>query len=131
MQVGELVGGPVVTCSPSTDVQTAAETMIALEVGSLAVVRGTDLVGIVTERDVTRLVAEGGDGAMAVGAIMIPDPDTISPDVDLDEAAAWMLAAGYRHLPVVDDGTILGVLSIKDLLWSLTESIAARVESAS
>ena len=131
MQVGDLVGGPVVTCTPSTDVRTVAETMIALEVGSLAVVQGDELVGIVTERDVTRLVAKGGDGATEAGAIMIPDPDTVAPDVELGEASAWMLAAGYRHLPVVEEGRILGVLSIKDVLWSITESIPVPAEGMS
>jgi CBS domain-containing protein len=42
--------------------------------------------------------------------------------MDIDEAADWMLASGFRHLPVVDEGRVIGVISIKDVLWALTDS---------
>lgn len=121
MLVGELIGGPVVTCGPHTEIAVAAKTMLAEEVGALAVLDGTRLVGIVTERDLLRVVAERRRGPLPVGRIMTPSPDFLSPDVDVDDAAEWMMAAGYRHLPVVEKGQILGMVSIKDLLWALTD----------
>jgi CBS domain-containing protein len=50
---------------------------------------------------------------------MTPDPDTVGPEISVDEVAQWMLAAGYRHLPVMEDGELLGIASIKDVLWAL------------
>jgi CBS domain-containing protein len=57
---------------------------------------------------------------MKVKYLMTPDPDYLESDVNVEDAAAWMLAAGYRHLPVVEDGQVLGILSVKDVLWALT-----------
>jgi CBS domain-containing protein len=51
---------------------------------------------------------------------MTPEPDSLEPDVEVADAALWMLAAGYRHLPVVTDGQVIGMLSIKDIMWALT-----------
>ena len=54
---------------------------------------------------------------------MTPAPDTFSPDVDVEEAAAWLIETGYRHLPVMRDGELLGIASIRDLLWAMVEGI--------
>src|SRR5690606_4085507 len=101
--------------------------MIADDVGSLLVMDATDIVGIVTERDVLRAVAEGKTQGI-VKAIMTPEPDLLESDVDVMEAAEWMMAAGYRHLPVVQQGKLIGMVSIKDLVWALTEQIRGREE---
>ena len=50
---------------------------------------------------------------------MTPGPDTVSPEVAVEEVAEWMLAAGYRHVPVMDEGELLGIASIKDVLWAM------------
>ena len=84
--------------------------------------RNFGLSGIVTERDVLRAVAAGVDLASEpVTAWMTPNPDTVPADMTVDDAAVWMVAAGYRHLPVMDGQSLLGVASIKDLLWAITE----------
>ena len=76
--------------------------------------------GIVTERDVLRAVAAGSNLATEpVTSWMTPGPDTVPADMTVDEAAVWMVAAGYRHLPVVDGSEILGIVSVRDLLWAL------------
>lgn len=122
MQVNELIGGPVVDCGAETTVAQAARTMIDNETGSLAVLDHGDLVGIFTERDLIRFIADGGDPATGrVGDVMTPDPDSLEPDVELVAAADWMLAAGYRHLPIVADEKLVGMMSIKDVLWGITE----------
>ena len=89
----------------------------------LPVTSNGQLVGIVTERDVMKVVADGGDpDATKVSEVMTPDPDFLDPDVEVNYAADWMLAAGYRHLPIKDEhGRLLGVLSIKDVLWGVTQ----------
>ena len=48
-------------------------------------------------------------------------PDTFKPDVTVREAVAWLLETGYRHLPVVADDDVLGVVTIRDLMWALTQ----------
>ncbi len=122
MIVEELMVGPVDSCTVDTDVSEAARRMLADDVGSLAVVDGDQLVGIVTERDLLPLVADRRDQAgTPVGEVMTPNPDFLSPDVDIDDVTDWMMAAGYRHLPVVDAGRIVGMVSIKDLLWASSE----------
>jgi CBS domain-containing protein len=55
---------------------------------------------------------------------MSGDPDTFDPDLDVWDAAAWLVESGYRHMPVVnDDGSLMGVVSIRDLLKSLVDTV--------
>lgn len=121
MRVSELIGGPVYTCEEDTDVRDAARQMLADDIGSLAVLRDGALVGIVTERDLVREFAEDNRTRRTVGEAMTPNPDSLAPDVDVDDAADWMMGAGYRHLPVIDGGELVGMVSIKDVLWALTD----------
>jgi CBS domain-containing protein len=94
------------------------------DIGSLAVIEGRGLVGLITERDIRRTVAEGVELDSAVSSIMSPEPDTFDPDLDVWDAAAWIAESGYRHLPVVDDeGVLLGVVSVRDLLKALVETV--------
>jgi CBS domain-containing protein len=122
MQVNELIAGTVVSCEPDSTLADAARAMVANETGSLAVLDDGDLVGIVTERDVLEVVAgEGDPETTTVGEVMTPNPDSLEPDVEVTYAADWVLAAGYRHLPITQDGKLVGMLSIKDILWGVTE----------
>lgn len=121
MLVGELIGAPVVACDPHTEVSEAAKTMLADEIGALVVLEDAKLVGIVTERDLLQIVAEKSRGPSSVGKIMTPRPDYLSSDVEVGDVAEWMMATGYRHLPVLERGQVIGVVSIKDVLWALTD----------
>ncbi len=122
MVVQDLVSGEVDACRPDVSVAEAAQRMVADDVGSLAVVHDGDLVGIFTERDVLRSVADGLDPHVSrVSEVMTPDPDSLSPDITVEDAAAWMMAAGYRHLPVIADGNLIGMVSIKDIMWAMLE----------
>jgi CBS domain-containing protein len=125
MNLGELVAGTPHICGPETTVREAAKAMEGSDLGSIAVVDGRDLVGLVTERDMRRAVATDIDpDEIAVSEIMSGDPDTFDPDLDVWDAAAWIAGSGYRHLPVVDDdGTLLGVVNIRDLLKGLVDTI--------
>lgn len=122
MIVKDLLVGDVATCTPDTPIVEAAAHMMEADTGSLVVIDKGDLVGIVTERDVLRAVAEAKNTkTVAVGGIMTPGPDSLEPDVEVQEVALWMVASGYRHLPVVENGELIGMVSIKDLVWALTE----------
>lgn len=125
MNLGELVGGAPFVCGPDTTITEAAQAMEKTDLGSLAVVEGMRLLGLITERDIRRAVAEGVDcGSTLVSDVMSSDPDTFDPDLDVWDAAAWIAESGYRHLPVVDDeGALTGVVSIRDLLTALLNTV--------
>lgn len=124
MRLGDLVGDAPYVCGPDTTLLEAAKAMEGSDLGSLAVVEGMDLLGLVTERDVRRAVANGTDFDTTVSTLMSDDPDTFDPDLDVWDAATWIAESDYRHLPVVDDdGALLGVVSIRDLLKALVATV--------
>ncbi|HEY4584720.1 MAG TPA: CBS domain-containing protein [Acidimicrobiia bacterium] len=122
MTVRELIGGDVIWIAPDATIRSAAVAMKNNGVGSLAVEVDGALEGIFTERDLLDAVAEGADLDRArVANWMTAYPDSIDPDMPVPEAADWMLASGYRHIPVVDGPVVLGMISIKDVLWAMSE----------
>lgn len=124
MRLGDLVGKAPYVCGPDTTMLEAAKAMEESDLGSLAVVEGMDLLGLVTERDLRTAVATGTDLDSAVSTVMSDEPDTFDPDLDVWDAASWIAESGYRHLPVVeDDGSLLGVVSIRDLLKALVDTV--------
>ncbi len=126
MTVRELIGGEVIWVAPDATIRSAAAGMNSNGVGSVAVEVDGALEGILTERDVLQAAAEGADLDQArVDEWMTAYPDSIDPDLSVPEAANWMLASGYRHIPVVDGSRVLGMISIKDVLWAMTEPSTA------
>jgi CBS domain-containing protein len=97
----------------------AAERMQNEQVGSVVVTVGGRFVGILTERDLTRAVAEGADPKVdTAGDYMTAAPAAVHLDADLHEVASTMFEFQCRHLPVVSDrgGQVIGMVSIRDLL---------------
>ena len=112
----DLMTTRVATTTPETPVAAAAARMVAEKVGSAVVMQGSFLAGILTERDVLKAAASGIDlSAAKVADWMTPDPQSASPDTPVEEAAQIMLLNGFRHLPVVQDRTVCGVVSLRDL----------------
>lgn len=123
MTVRELVNGNVVWVAPDANLRQAALLMMSNEVGSVAIEVDGALEGILTERDILRAVSEDADlDQDRVSSWMTEYPDSFTPDMNVEEAAEWMLATGFRHLPVVDGNEVMGVISIKDVLWAITDS---------
>jgi CBS domain-containing protein len=119
----DLVSGSPFICGPDTTLLEVAKSMVDRGHGSVAVIDGRALVGIVTERDVVRAVADGVDlVSETVRSRMAAEPDVFGPDVDVFEAGEFLLEGGYRHLPVVEDGNLLGVVSLRDLLGAVLAS---------
>ena len=113
----------LLTCTPETSLIDAAHTMAARRVGAILITESDRLVGILTERDVLKAVGTGNiDGA--VSARMTHDPITVGPDASNGEAAALMIHGGFRHVPVVDGESLVGIVSIRDLLRLPNESPA-------
>jgi CBS domain-containing protein len=93
----------------------AASAMAERGVGAVVVLEG-ESIAILTERDVLNAVADGQGGSAAVSDWMTRNPDTIEPEDTTDQAATLMIHGGFRHLPVVEEGELVGILSIRDLM---------------
>jgi CBS domain-containing protein len=114
----ESVYHPAVAClGPDASLSEAASLMRAGEFGSMAIYEGDRLVGILTETDLVRAVADHGDPASTtVSEYMSLDPVTAGLDEDSMEVAERMVRNGFRHLPVVEQGRLVGMVSARDLL---------------
>jgi len=123
MRVSEIMTEAAVVDSPDDPLALAAQKMWEQQTGSLLVMDGDELVGIVTERDVLRAVATGVDLSTSVSDMMTKDVATVAPGTSLREAAATMAERWIRHLPVVDGGRVVGVLSQRDLAGILSEAL--------
>ncbi|HSP73105.1 MAG TPA: CBS domain-containing protein [Gaiellaceae bacterium] len=114
----------IVSVRPDETVQVAIARMLQSEVASVAVCERDKLVGIFTERDVLRLAGEGTDfRTLPVGDVMTKHLFTVAPDDDLLDAAALMQVKRIRHLPVLQDGNVLGILGIREVLRALVERL--------
>jgi CBS domain-containing protein len=114
--VGEIMTGSVFSIEPTMTVAEAATVMGERKIGSALVMEGEKLSGIFTERDIVRALGEHFDAAgHPVSEWMTADPMTVPPDTPIQEALNTMLERGFRHLPVVDGESILGIVSMRDL----------------
>jgi len=115
--VADIMSRPVVTATADETVSAAADRMGAQSVGSVVVVDGDRPVGILTERDLVRLAAAdtANPGAL-VADWMTPTPDHVAPDAEVSNAFARLAEHGYRHIPVVDDERLVGIVSMRDLM---------------
>ncbi|TFZ08525.1 CBS domain-containing protein [Ramlibacter humi] len=110
---------PVLHVAPETSVREAARLMTGANSGSVLVMSPPDrLLGILTERDLmTRVLARSVDpDRTAVRDVMTPQPICVPPETPVSEAVLIMLERGFRHLPVVRGGKVLGVFSARDAL---------------
>lgn len=115
--VADVMSSPVVTALPDESVAEAAARMNERTVGSAVVVDGRRPIGILTERDVMRMAAAGPASAgLKVAECMTEDPDCVASDRSVQEAFASLTERGYRHIPVVDDDELVGIVSLRDLM---------------
>jgi CBS domain-containing protein len=115
--VRDLMTSDLVIVGPDATVQQAASGMFASHTGSALVMEGDRLLGIFTERDIVRALSGTSDAgrSSSVGRGMTPDPQVIEPDATVGEALDRMLDGGFRHLPVVEGGSVIGMVSMRDL----------------
>jgi CBS domain-containing protein len=113
-----------ITVAPSETARLAILRMLEENVGAVAVCDGPRLVGIFTERDVLALAGEGTDlDSVMVEDVMTRGVVSISPDDDIGAAARLMAERKIRHVPVVQDGNLLGMIGIRDILGTLVEQL--------
>jgi len=105
-----------VTDATNVPLASVAELMWKQQTGSVVIREGQRIVGIVTERDILRTVAAGKDAAsVLVGDVMTTDIITTSPDTSVRDAARTMAQHWIRHLPVVENGQLVGIISQRDI----------------
>ena len=123
MRVGDIMATDVKTVEPSDTFAGTAKVLSSNRISSVVVKSGADVVGILTERDVVNAVADGVDTSTAsVGERMTRDLATVDRRTDVADAARLMAERRIRHLPVLDRGSLAGIVSIRDLAsWAIDE----------
>jgi len=114
--VSEHMTASLLTISAGATLGEAAAAMVERGVGAVVVLEGEAIAAILTERDVMKAVAAGSDASAPVADWMTRHPETIEPEDTTDHAATLMIHGGFRHLPVVLGGKIVGIVSIRDLM---------------
>lgn len=113
----------VITVSPNATVMDTVRIMNQHRIGAVVVLDQDELVGIFTERDILkRLIAESRDPERTlVRRVMTTEPTTITPDETIENALSIMTEKRHRHLPVLRDGQLVGIVSIGDIIRALLE----------
>ena len=127
--IGDLMQTEMVTAREDETVAHAAYMMASNGIGAVLVVEDDKLVGILTERDVLKLVGAGGDPAgTRVAEVATADPITVTAGTHVKECSQRMRDEGIRHLPVVGDGGTLGIVSARDLFGFVAASLERVVD---
>jgi CBS domain-containing protein len=114
--VREVMRTTLYSVEPSTTVGEALSLMAQNRIGSALIMEGGKLIGIFTERDTVRAISQSHDAPThEISSWMTPAPKTVDPDTDVDDALKTMLDHGFRHLPVVERGEVIGMISMRDL----------------
>jgi len=122
--VSGLVGDPVATIGPTATLRAAAEAMASDSVGLLVVVDTRGVLGVISERDIVTAVADGADlDDERVRDRIVDDIVTVDEGASVADAAATMAAAEIRHLAVSRRGDIYGVVSVRDIVNVLLETL--------
>jgi CBS domain-containing protein len=126
MQVKEILrvkGNRLLTIEPAGRAVDAVRTMSEQNLGSLVVLDQGRMVGMLTFREILQALAQrtGTIGDVRVGDIMVRDPVTAAPDMEVNDLRRTMLDSGARYLPVVQDGKLIGVISFRDVAKAVLE----------
>ncbi|HWU68460.1 MAG TPA: CBS domain-containing protein [Stenotrophobium sp.] len=126
----ESKGNTIFSIAPDVPVLEAIKLMAEHRIGALLVMRGTELVGVLSERDYARKVILQGRSSSqtSVADIMSGNPLTVGPDTDVFDCMRLCTDSRIRHLPVVQDGAVVGVISIGDLVKAVIDAQAEQIE---
>lgn len=123
-QVLDSKGSKVVTASPDTSLTEAVRLLVEANIGAVVVVDGSGPVGIFSERDLLRYVAAGDPDfdRAKVSEFMTKELITATPTQGVADAMELMREHRFRHLPIVDNGEMVGIVSVRDVLDALRRS---------
>src|SRR5438067_3478316 len=130
LRVRDVMAAAPLTAAPDEPLEDVIRRMTARRVGAALVVAGGRVAGIFTERDFLRVAAEAPHGwrQRSVADWMTPDPHTIGPDAEWEEAVSLLERLRVRHLPVVEDGRPVGVVSARQLIAHRTAHLDRLVQ---
>lgn len=137
MRISDVIrrkGSTVVTVEPDTDVRTLLGVLAEHGIGATVVSSdGRTIEGIVSERDVVRALAARGATVLSepISEIMTGDVQTCSPDAHVDELMRTMTEGRFRHVPVVVDGALIGIVSIGDIVKHRVDELESEREALS
>jgi CBS domain-containing protein len=126
MQVKEILrvkGNRLLSIEPAGRAADAVRTMSEQNLGSLVVLDQGRMVGMLTFREILQSLAQRGGSVsdVRVGDIMVRDPVTAAPDMEVNDLRRTMLDSGARYLPVMQDGKLIGVISFRDVAKAVLE----------
>ena len=126
MQVSEILavkGQALFTIAPGKTLADAVAIMTGQDVGSLVVFDAGRMVGMLTFREVLKAVQQGGAawGGMAISGVMVQEPVVAGPEMEVDDLRRLMIDHHMRYLPVMDGGTLMGVISFHDVARAVLE----------
>ena len=129
-QLIRVKGSQVFSVSPADSVLRAIDLMATRHVGALLVMSQGSLLGIISERDYARkvILKNRSSHDTPVGDIMTTDPVTVTPQETVHRCMELMTEGRFRHLPVVDSGRVVGMLSIGDLVKAVIEEQSQQIE---
>jgi CBS domain-containing protein len=131
-EIADLISGNVVQLPASATVLDAARLMYQHRIGCLPIIEEGKLRGIFTERDALyRVMAVGRDpGITPLTGVMTPNPATVMPETRAVDALRIMRDGGFRHLPVVSEGEVVGMVSLRDFAGVEFEEVDEQLEFA-
>ena len=134
MSIAQLIegrGGQIITCTVDASVREAIALLAEKRIGALPVMRDNAVVGVFSERDVIYHLQSDGPAMLdhKVGDVMTSPAVTVDPDTDVLNGLALMTKRRIRHLPVVRDGVMVGLVSIGDLVKSRIDRIESEVQA--
>jgi CBS domain-containing protein len=124
--------GNVVTIEPTADLAAAVKLLAERRIGAVIILGGDHhIVGILSERDIVRALAEHGPTALnePVGQVMTRDVKTCSEDDTIEDLMGRMTTGKFRHMPVVEQGKLIGIVSIGDVVKNRVEEIEHESEA--
>ncbi|WP_131105067.1 CBS domain-containing protein [Ornithinimicrobium sufpigmenti] len=128
MRVADLIkkkGSSVITLPSTATVAELLETLDDNRIGAVVVVDGDEVVGIASERDVVHQLRGGLDAGTTVSQMMTGDIRTCTPEDDLVQLATTMTEGRFRHMPVVTDDGLAGIVSIGDVVKARLDALEA------
>lgn len=126
MQIKEILrvkGNRLLSASPEDRASDAAKTMTEENLGSLVVMEGTRMLGMLTFHEILHALNDGNGslGQATVGDIMVREPVTASPEMDVNDLRRTMLETGARYLPILEGDKLVGVISFRDVAKAVLE----------
>lgn len=118
---------PAITVDPQATLREAAAVLRDANIGAVVVLAPGRPLAVISERDIARALADGADpDAIWAADVVTEEPRYVTPSHPVPRLAEEMLAAGIRHMPVVDDNEVVGMVGARDALRSLTATVLAR-----